>query len=184
MKNDHIDTFEKNKDQHDTNSFLTKSKLCEFVRDQKYSFFFFFWLGYYKRPKLLKNTFFKVFGLIMTLVMFIWNIDSFKIVFVKNTFKRENRLSEKHFLTKILYFSKSSFLKTISDQNLVRKCLSERHFSRSKVSFTKTILNKFTFQINITRLMFNPKTLKNVFFSKFSLLQAGLYFFTNFFFFF
>ena len=47
----------------------------------------------------------------MTLVMFIWNIDSFKIVFVKNTFKRENRLSERYFLTKIFIFLKIVFSK-------------------------------------------------------------------------
>jgi hypothetical protein len=33
-------------------------------------------------------------------------MDSFKIVFVKDTFKRENRLSERHFLTKIFIFLK------------------------------------------------------------------------------
>ena len=47
----------------------------------------------------------------MTLVMFIWNMDSFKIVFVKDTFKRENCLSERHFLTKIFIFLKIVFSK-------------------------------------------------------------------------
>ena len=82
---------------------------------------------------------------------------------MKDTFKREDRLSERHFLTKIFIFLKSSFLKTASDQNLIRKCFSERHFSRSKVSFTKTILNEFIFQINITRVMLAQK-LKKMYF--------------------
>jgi hypothetical protein len=34
-------------------------------------------------------------------------MDSFKIVFVKDTFERENRLSERHFLTKIFIHHKS-----------------------------------------------------------------------------
>ena len=52
---------------------------------------------------------------------------------------------------------------------LVRKCLSGKQFSRLKVSFIKTILNESIFQINITRVMFDPKTLKNknIFFSNF-----------------
>ena len=39
--------------------------------------------------------------------------------------------------------------------------ISQRRFSHLKVSFTKTILNESIFQINITRVMFGPKTLKN-----------------------
>ena len=47
----------------------------------------------------------------MILVMFIWNMDLFKIIFVKDTFKCENRLFEKHFLTKIFIFFKIVFSK-------------------------------------------------------------------------
>ena len=47
-----------------------------------------------------KYFFFLVFGPNMALVMFIWNIDSFKIVFVKDTFEREKCISERYFLTK------------------------------------------------------------------------------------
>ena len=69
-------------------------------------------------------------------------MDSFKIVFVKNTFKRENRLSERHFLTK--FWSESVFRKDDFEKYkiLVRKCFSERHFSRLKVSFIKTIFER------------------------------------------
>ena len=41
-------------------------------------------------------------------------MDLFKIVFVKDTFKRENRLSERHFLTKFwseVIFRKDDFEK-------------------------------------------------------------------------
>ena len=68
----------------------------------------------------------------MTLMMFIWNIDPFKIVFVKDTFKRENCFSERHFLTKIFIFLKIVFFK----DNFLSK------FDQ-KVSFKKTI---FTFK--------------------------------------
>ena len=73
-------------------------------------------------PKLLKNTFFffLVFGPNVTLVMFIWKIDSFKIVFVKDTFKYKNRLCERHFLTKFFkirlksVFTKDNFWPNLS----------------------------------------------------------------------
>ena len=111
-----------------------------------------------------KIHFFKVFGPNMTLVMFIWNMDSFKIIFVKDTFKHEKCLFERHFLIK--FWSEVVFRKDDlrNIKILVRKCLSERRFSRLKVFFTKTILNKSIFQINITRVMFDPKTKKKMYF--------------------
>jgi hypothetical protein len=67
-------------------------------------------------------------------------MNSFKIVFVKDTFKRENRLSERHFLTKFWSkvvtrkddfekyknFDKKVFLEKTILRNikiLVRKCI-------------------------------------------------------------
>ena len=50
----------------------------------------------------------------MTLVMFILNMNSFKIVFVKDIFERENYLFERHFLTKFwleVVFRKDNFEK-------------------------------------------------------------------------
>ncbi len=82
-------------------------------------------------------------------------MDSFKIVFVKDTFEHEKCFSEKHFFTK--FWSKVVFRK---DDFEKYKCLSERQFSRLKVSFTKTILNESIFQINITKIIFDPKTKK------------------------
>jgi hypothetical protein len=41
----------------------------------------------------------------MTLVMFIWKMDLFKIFFVKDNFERKNRLCEIHFLTKFFVFN-------------------------------------------------------------------------------
>jgi hypothetical protein len=85
-------------------------------------------------------------------------MDSFKIVFVKDIFEHENRLSEIHFLTN--FGLKLSLEKMIlrNIKILIRKCISERRFSCLKVFFTKTILNESIFQINITRVMFGPKT--------------------------
>ena len=85
------------------------------------------------RAKLAKKIhFFKVFGLNMTSVIFVWNIDLFKIVFVEDTFKREKCISEKHFLTKFwseIVFRKDDFEKY-------------KNFDQ-KMSFKKTI---FTFK--------------------------------------
>ena len=64
--------------------------------------------------------------------MFILNMDSFKIVFVKDTFERENYLSKRYFLTKFwseVVFKKDDFEKY-------------KNFGQ-KVSFRKTI---FTFK--------------------------------------
>ena len=65
----------------------------------------------------------------MTFVIFIWNMDSFKIVFVKDTFECAKCLFERHFLTKFwseVVFRKYDFKKY-------------KNFDQ-KVSFTKTIL--------------------------------------------
>ena len=59
-------------------------------------------------------------------------MDSFKIVFVKNTFEREKCLSERHFLTK--FWSKVVFRKDDFEKY--------KNFGQ-KVSFRKTI---FTFK--------------------------------------
>jgi hypothetical protein len=80
---------------------------------------------------------------------------------------------EKKILRYIKFCQKSSFLNTtfsniqvaknghvskLKMKNLVRKCFSQRRFSHSKLFFIKTILNQSIFQINITRVMFGPKT--------------------------
>ena len=84
-------------------------------------------------------------------------MDSFKIVFVKDTFEHENRLSERHFLIK--FWSKVVFRKDDFEKY--------KNFGR-KVFFRKTILNESIFQINITRVMFDPKIKKkNIFFNNF-----------------
>jgi hypothetical protein len=86
-------------------------------------------------------------------------MDSFKIVFMKDTFERENRLSERQFLTKFwsdVVFRKDNFEKY---KHFGQKMsFKERRFSHLKVSFIKTILNESIFQINITRVMFGLKT--------------------------
>ena len=87
-------------------------------------------------------------------------MDSFKIAFVKNTFKRK-----KVFLKDIFrpnFGQKLSLEKTIlrNIKILIRKCLSEKQFSCLKVSFIKIILNESIFQINITIVMFGPKKKK------------------------
>ena len=87
----------------------------------------------------------------MILVMFIWNIDSFKIVFVKDIFKRENLFSERHFFIKFwseVVFRKDDFEKY-------------KNFCQ-KIFFTKTIFNEFIFQINITKIIVYSKT-KNIY---------------------
>ena len=94
----------------------------------------------------------------MTLVMFIWNMDSFKIVFVKDTFNRENRLSKRHFLTKFwleVVFRKDDFEKY---KNFGQKVSFKKTIFTFKSFFQKTILNESIFQINITSVMFGPKT--------------------------
>jgi hypothetical protein len=53
-------------------------------------------------------------------------MDLFKIVFVKDIFKRENRISEKYFLTKIfmflkIIFSKDNFLPKFGQKMSFRK---------------------------------------------------------------
>jgi hypothetical protein len=53
-------------------------------------------------------------------------MDSFKIIFVKDTFKRDNRLSERHFLTK---FRKDDFDKY-------------KNFGQKVSFFTKTIFEQ------------------------------------------
>ena len=122
----------------------------------------------------------------MALVMFIWNMDSFKIVFVKDTFKCENRLSVIHFLTKFwskVVFRKDDFEKyknfgqkvslekTIlrNVKILIKKCLSERRFSRLKVPFTKTILKRVHISKKYHKSHVWSKNLKkkNVIFSNF-----------------
>jgi hypothetical protein len=86
-------------------------------------------------------------------------MNSFKIVFVKDTFKRENCLSERHFLTKFwskVVFRKDNFEKfknfgqkvslenTILRENVFRKDDFEKYKNfGQKVSFRKTI---FTFK--------------------------------------
>ena len=83
-------------------------------------------------------------------------MDSFKIVFMKDTFERKNHLSERHFLTKFwseVVFRKDDFEKY--------KIFGQKMF------FRKMILNESIFQINITKVMFSPKIKKNVFFSNF-----------------
>ena len=52
------------------------------------------------RAKVAKKYIFLSFGPNMTLVMFIWNMDLFKIVFLKDTFEREKCLFERQLLTK------------------------------------------------------------------------------------
>ena len=118
-------------------------------------YFFFFFLSFWTKTWLL----WCLFEIWTHSKSFLWKkFLNVKIVFLKDTF-----------WSKFLYFSKSSFLKTTSDQNLIRKCLSKRHFSCLKVSFTKMILNESIFQINITRVMFGPKTLKKCILSNFGL---------------
>ncbi len=56
-------------------------------------------------------------------------MNSFKIVFVKDTFKRENRLSERHFLTKF-------WSKVVTRKDDFEKY---KNFDK-KVSLEKTIL--------------------------------------------
>jgi hypothetical protein len=58
------------------------------------------------------------------------------------------------------FMAKNDHASKLKTKNLIKKCLSQRRFSRSKLSFTKTILNESIFQINIIRVMFGPKTLK------------------------
>ncbi len=51
------------------------------------------------------------------------------------------------------------------------KHFSQRPFSRSKSFFIKTIMNQLIFQINVTKIIFNPKILKNIFFNNFDPLK-------------
>ena len=111
---------------------------------------------------LLKNTFFSFFKFLGQIWLLwclfeIWTHS--KSSLWKDIFKRENLLSERHFLIKFwskIVFGKDDFEKyTFFCQKvslekkilrnikiLVKKCLSKRRFSHLKVSFTKTILKR------------------------------------------
>ena len=77
----------------------------------------------------------------MTVVMFIWNIDSFKIVFVKNTFEHEKCLSKRHFLTK--FWSKIIFRK---DDFEKYKNFSQKVFFRKTIFTFKSVFHKDDFE--------------------------------------
>ena len=84
----------------------------------------------------------------------------FKIVFVKNTFKRENRLSERHFLTKIFIFLKIVF----SKDNFWLK-FGQKVFFRKTIFTFKSVFYKDDFEwIHISNKHHNshvwPKNLK------------------------
>ena len=77
----------------------------------------------------------------MTLVMFIWNIDSFKIIFVKDIFERENCLFEIHFLTK--FWSKVVFRK---DDFEKYKNFGHKVFFRKIIFTFKSVFHKDNFE--------------------------------------